>query len=202
MHPRTYLFVLPLLCLPALARAEVIVTAGNHQLLPDTPSQTITILITATADEAAHLMDFTAGIAGGIGPAPIITAMDINGAGTLFDTSLNTSMVFHFGPGFEPPGLEVLQRVEFDEDALNVPIGVNQLLATLTIDTSGFTAGAWALNLLHTNFDDLFLASTAGEIPVTLVPGSITIVPEPAALALACMALAAVVAVGARKRRR
>ncbi len=202
MQPRNFVFVLSLLCLPALARAEVIVTAGHYLLLPNTPGQSISILITATAGEAAHLMDFAAGIAGGIGPAPLITAMNVNGAGTLFDTAANPSTVFHFGPGFDAPGLEVLQRVEFDDAELNVPIGVNQLLATLLIDTTDFDLGTWALDLLHTGFDDLYLESTAGEIPVTHVSGTITIVPEPAAGALACMALAALAAVAVRSRRR
>jgi hypothetical protein len=188
------------------SQAAIIVTAGNHVLQPNTPGQAINILITATEGEAVHSMDFAAGINGGGGPAPIITDIDVNGAGSLFDTSVNTSMVFTFGPGFDPPGLEVLERVEFDSDDLNVPIGTNQLLAQLIIDTTDFAAGQWALDLLHTGFDQLSLFAIeeglSVALPVTLVSGTITIVPEPASWALCCLSLGVLVATNAARRRR
>ncbi len=188
------------------SQAAIVVTAGNHVLQPNTPGQTINILITATAGEAVHSMDFTAGINGAVAPAPIISAMDINGAGTLFDASANASMVFHFGPGYDPPGLEVFQRVEFDDAELNVPIGADQLLAQLIIDTTDFFAGQWALDLVHTGVDQLNLFSADGEplveLPATLVSGTISIVPEPASWALCCLSLGALVATNAARRRR
>jgi hypothetical protein len=188
MQLRNFLLFALCVCATTVARGAVIVTAGNHLLLPNTSGQVISVFVTATADEAAHLLDFTAGIDNGVGPAPIITAMNVNGPGTLFDTSVNTSMVFHFGDGFDPPGLEVFQEVEFDDDLLNVPIGADQLLATLTISTAGFASGSWDLNLLHSGFDELSISSTSGALPLTLVNGSITIVPEPATLWLGLLA--------------
>jgi hypothetical protein len=78
--------------------------------------------------------------------------------------------------------------VELDDDLLNVPIGADQLLATLTISTAGFASGSWDLNLLHSGFDELSISSTSGALPLTLVNGSITIVPEPATLWLGLLA--------------
>lgn len=190
----------------AAAQAAIVVTAGNHVLAANTPGQVINILITATAGEAVHSMDFTAGVNGGVAPAPIIADTNLNGAGTLFDASVNASTVFNFGPGFEPPGLEVFQHVDFDTDNLNVPIGTDQLLAQLIIDTSGFAAGQWALDLVHSGFGQLTLFSDEGELgvalPATLVSGTISIVPEPASWVLGCLSLCALVAVNATRRRR
>jgi hypothetical protein len=175
-------------------------------LAPNTPGQAISVLITATDGELVHDMDFTAGVNGGVAPAPIIADMDINGPGSLFDASVNPSTVFHFGAGFDPPGLEVLQSVEFSDDNLNVPIGTDQLLAQLIIDTTGFAAGQWALDLVHSGFGqlNLFVVERGIEIPlpVTLVSGTISIVPEPASWTLSCLSLCALVGLNVVGRRR
>jgi hypothetical protein len=76
----------------------------------------------------------------------------------------------------------------------------------LIIDTTDFAAGQWALDLLHTGFDQLSLFAIeeglSVALPVTLVSGTITIVPEPASWALCCLSLGVLVATNAARRRR
>ena len=176
-----------LVAVAALAACVVLVAArpapggmyidvGNVKLLPDTPGQTVAIWLTTDAADRVAGCNFNAEI-GGAGPAfggidgPRITGVDLV-TGTIFDgnnrgqTNLNS--------------LGQLAMYSIVTDGGTVPAG--GLLATLTIDTTGFTTpgSTWTLALGQTHNGPTDFAPD----PAIITDGSIMLVPEPAAAAL------------------
>jgi hypothetical protein len=156
-----------------------LINVGTHELQPGTPNQTVPIYVSGgDAVEGLNLYvgvgDGGALLGGTDGSAPAITGLDIV-TGTIFGAN-NT--------GQQTPN----QTVQFWSASTTTNSGsvsASGLLATIIVDTTGFTAG---------NSYDLMLASYPaatgvpdsdfGGVPGTFINGTLTIVPEPGALGL------------------
>ena len=158
------------------APGELYIRVDNVKLLPDTPGQAVAIWLTTDAADRVAGCNFNAEI-GGAGPAfggidgPKITGVDLV-TGTIFDgnnrrqTNINS--------------LGQLAMYSIVTEGGTVPAG--GLLATLTIDTTGFTTlgSTWTLALGQTNNGPTNFAPDLAIV----TDGSIRLVPEPAAAAL------------------
>jgi hypothetical protein len=158
------------------APGEIYIRVDNVKLLPDTPGQTVPVLLTTDAADRVAGCNFNVEI-GGAGPdfggvdGPRITGVDLV-TGTIFDgnnrgqTNINS--------------LGQLAMYSIVTEGGTVPAG--GLLATLTIDTTGFTTPGttWTLALGQTNNGPTNFAPD----PAIITDCSIMLVPEPAAAAL------------------
>jgi hypothetical protein len=174
-----------------LAGATPIIDVGNHLLLPNLPGQTILIYVTGgdaveglnlnvqVADGGSELAMFGGSIDG-----PAISDLDIV-TGTIFDGN---------NQGADDP--EGLLGGDFSQIELRTiltdsgTVAADGLLVTLTIDTTDYFSGQFDLRL----FDTLNGPSDFAGIAASITDGTITIVPEPGTLALACCAVCAALA--------
>lgn len=172
------------------ASADMYIDVGNVMLLPDTPGQTVQIMVSTDAADMVGGCNLNAEIAGG-GPAyggvagPVITAVDME-AGTIFAGN-NTGQT-------DLGSLAQLATYSIVTTSGTVP--ADGLLVTLTIDTTGFTTpgSTWTLALGQTLNGLTDFAPT----PAIISEGTIQLIPEPASLALMALAGAALL----RRRRR
>ena len=156
--------------------ADMYIDVGNHMLLPDTPGQTIQIRVSTDAGDMVGGCNLNAEIAGG-GPAyggelgPSIMAVDME-AGTIF--AGQTEGATDIG--------SLAQLATYSIVTSGGTVLADGLLATLTIDTTGFaTSGStWTLELGQTLNGPTDFAPT----PVIITEGTIAIIPEPTSLAL------------------
>jgi len=168
----------------SLAAADPLIEVGTHELLPNTPSQTVRLFV--SGGDAVQGLNFNLQVADG-GPevpggsidGPAITDVDILTA-TIFDGN-NTGAQ----DVLQDLGLDYPQAAVYTTTTLSGTVAADGLLATVTIDTTGFYYGTWDLRM-----EDTFNGPTdfAG-IGATVLDGSITIqggvgVPEPASVAL------------------
>jgi hypothetical protein len=173
MHYRLWLSGAVLFfCVVGVASATPVIIVGNHQLQPNTPDQTIEIQV--SGGDAIEGLNLYAQVADG-GPAeggsdlgPSITADILTG--TIFAGNNSGSD----STGSSP---QVAARNTLT-DSGTVP--ASGLLATLTLDTTGFFAGSWGLFLENTVNGATDFAGVAADI----TDGNITIVPEPASALL------------------
>jgi hypothetical protein len=171
-----------LLCAGAVGWSAPVITVGDHNLLPDTAGQQIHISVSggqAVRGFNLFVMSGDGGeLLGGVnGSAPAITDVSIS-IGTIFAPHIQT--VTDGEPQFWSAWI--------DTDGADVP--ASGVVAILTIDTSGFEQGTYplllggfdpSLALLDTTFSD---ASPGGELAAVIFNGTITVVPEPASLAV------------------
>jgi hypothetical protein len=149
------------------------IVVGDHPLLPNKANQTIQISVTegdAVQGLNLYLQIADGGtLAGGSVNGPTITSVDIL-SNTIFSDN-NTGVR---NPGSLP---QVAARVTTTSAGT---VNAEGLLATLTIDTTGFTDGSWSLNLN----DTLNGPTDFAGVPVVTYDGSIFIaeVPEPMSL--------------------
>jgi hypothetical protein len=162
-------------------QAQITIDVGTFQLLPDKPDQTVILNVSGVS--AAAALDFYVQIADGFPnvqgstiDGPNITSVDIV-SGTLFESN-NEGGQFGAGLGLQHQYRGVLTPV-------GITVSGSDVLATLKIDTTGFTDGSWALNVkdVH-NGPTTFYNSTFQPLPATITDGFITIVPEPTAFGL------------------
>jgi hypothetical protein len=186
-----------LLC-TARVDAVPVVNVGAHDLLANTPGQTITLFISDPAPNTTRLAgeDFVVQLADGNGTQPKITGVDLL-TGTVFAANNNGQRTFAGGNFPQAQGWGTAT------DANNAATFVNDngKLATITIDTTGvnsgtfsFSIGAGSTRLGPTSFFN----DQANDIPATITDGTIT-VPEPSAAGL--LALLASGAVMRHRRR-
>jgi hypothetical protein len=196
MHRRVVLALGLLLCVPAIAQAASSIVVGNHVLLQETAGQTIQLNV--TGNDSIGALDLFMTINGGTGPAPVVTAVDITGAGTIFFGN-NTGLGL-FGGATNPPSL-------IPAVATTTASGFvisNGLLATVTFDTTGVPAGVYSWSLTgHPDFGDTDFGTDENFdfIYPTVTNGTLTIVPEPASVVMGLFAAAGVGVVAIRKRR-
>jgi|GEM_PF-2676616 len=181
-------------CSATIATAAPTITAGNHQLLPNTSGQVISIL--ASGD---FLADALAGVdlflvIGGGTEGPMVTNLDLIGAGTIFAAS-NTGQQ-DFGAPYIPPSREIVGITTTVSGTVN-PNGV---LAYLTLDTTGLAAGDYTLSLTSDLIGPSVLYS-AGAAPTVLINGTLSVVPEPSSVVLGLFGIAGVAAIAIRRRR-
>jgi len=162
-------------------RAQITIEVGTFQLLPDTPDQTVILNVAGVSGAAA--LDFYVQIADGFPnvqgstiDGPNIASVDII-AGTLFESN-NDGGQFGSGLGLQQQYRGVLTITD-------TTVSGSDVLATLKIDTTGFTDGKWALNLkdVH-NGPTTFYTPTFQPLPANITDGFISIVPEPTAFGL------------------
>ena len=189
-----------------LAGAQPAIDVGSHDLLPDTPGQTIEVYVTGGQPIVGTNLNVQ--IADGLNTAgPVFQGVDqvlenIIGTtygvdaitGTLFDAPNNNG-----GQDNSYIGPQVIAAVVVTPQ--NTTVAADGLLATLTIDTTGVFAGTYDLKLAGTrNGDtDLNLDSQNNPIEPTITNGQINIIPEPASALL--LAAGGGVLIARRRRR-
>jgi len=152
------------------------IIVGTHELLPNTPAQQIEIFV--TGGDAVDGINFNIQIEDGTGatPSPPFTRLDIL-TGTIF-AGKNTGSWDN----------NVLPQIAWDwtETSPGETVLADGLLGTLTVDTTGYDTGSWALRMSDTLNGPTDFAGLAADI----TDGRITItdVPEPSTMAL-CLAL-------------
>jgi hypothetical protein len=167
------------------AAAALSITVGTHTLAPNTPNQTVQLFV--AGGEAIEALNFNAQIAdggpelGGTIDGPNITSADIVN-GTIFNNR---------STGQQNPGSFPQLAIRTTTTAGGTVPGAG-LLATLVIDTTGFTSGKYPLNL----FDTLNGPTDFALTPVTITDGFI-LVPEPSG----AWVLGSVAILAARRRR-
>jgi hypothetical protein len=192
-----------LFCLTAVAQAGPTIVVGNHFLIPNTAGQIIPISVTGIAPNTVNGIVFSVAISGG-GPAyggalgPVITAMNFDSGPTIW---LPPSAPGHNLPSmwFDPGG----QLAEGDFLIYSGFVtATSGLVATLTIDTTGFF-GHWTLDLTGGVLDDVTGSTTfTGQNFVgSITNGSIIAEPEPSSMVLGLFAVVGFGAVVFRKRR-
>ena len=171
----------------SVAWAELLIDVGNHPLLPGTAGQTITIDITGgdavgggtiflqVADGGPEAIPYLPpGTIVGI-DGPDITAVDIL-TGTIFDGN----NLGDFGGTVVPQAWQSLTYTQ-----AGTAVDGDGLLATVTLDTTGFTSGSWDLSM-----GSLLGQTEFGGVPLRITPGTIfiptdgEIIPEPASCVL------------------
>jgi hypothetical protein len=181
-HP---LWISALVLAASQASATPIITVGSHDLLPNTANQWVNIFSSDDGTGSNLVQGINLYLQVGDGTAgPEIQAIDVL-AGTIFATTgwqssgaLGGSYSLPYWNGYGTTGF-----------LSGGSVADNGLLATVKIDTTGFTAGTWNLSADFDYGVDYYASDFAGVTP-TFRNGSISIVPEPAGLLLLLMAAA------------
>ena len=179
---------------PAPAAAAPLITVGEHELLPETADQTIEIhvsggqavsginLLAQVGDGGPELGDIL-GLAPGT-PGPRITGVDLKPDGGIFADVPDS-----------PQDEQMIPQVADFRLALAAPgatVPAEGLLATLTIDTTGLDLDpaelpqTWDLRLsgVMPDFGDGPFTTDFADGSAEIDNGSLTVIPEPASLAL------------------
>lgn len=157
------------------------------------PGNILTITGTTTAGEMIQGMNFVFGIgdeqSAGL---PLITAVDLDGIGTVFNGNANPPTF----PTFPPPGFVVVGGTTTISGFVD-PAGV---LGFVTVDTTGVTPGVYDLKLKK---DFGFPQNSFNFTPTVPVYdlGTLTVTPEPTPIVLGLFAVTALCAVAIRRHR-
>ncbi len=163
-----------------------VVLAGQHVLLPNTPNQSIPVLV--AGGFPVRGLNFHVQIADG-GPeaggsigGPSIQSVDLAGD--------STAPTIFTGNNGGPSGMTSLPQVQaWQISAVQGTVTAEGLLATLTIDTTGFWKDAadtytWPLQLTETQTGSTHFVSAAGNrINAVAIAGTLTLGTPPVALA-------------------
>lgn len=170
--------------------ADLQVAGGNHQIL-NQPNQAIDLYVTGGAESLGFLLavQIGDGVAG-----PIVTGIDKQ-PGIFADSYM------------DPPLL--LDRVAYTTFTVEMgddPVIAEGLLVRLILDATAVPEGSYSLELTDifissyaAAFSSSMLDDMAVSIPTTFLPGTITVVPEPAMASL--MSLVGVAMLPRRRRR-
>jgi hypothetical protein len=150
------------------------IAVGSHVVQPNTPGQTIPIYV--SGGWPVQGLNFNIQVAdggpsaGGVLSAPVITDVDILTA-TIF-AATNTGLRTDMDP---PAGADPVPQHEYRGTTTAAgTVSAEGLLATVTIDTTGFERGSWSLvmsNTVNGSTDFAGLASTIVE-GVIILPGT------------------------------
>jgi hypothetical protein len=187
------------LAAPATSTATIIVTVP---FLPEGYVGTFPITISATGGETINAVDFFLEVNGGVGPAPMIMGLDLNGPGTIFGAV--PSSVFSYDPLYDPPTLVAAAQVVLDTPGTN--ISANGVLAYVSVDLQSYpTPGLFPVSMVSTLLGaSIFYNWPTGpydEADVQFNTGIWMTGPEPSSFALAALAGAALVGVAVRRAR-
>jgi hypothetical protein len=170
------------------------IDVGVHLLLPDTPSQLVTIDVGGGVPVQALDINVQVAdggpVAGGMIVGPGFTADILSG--TIFAHNyvnyVNHNSDLHDGN----------QYMWYSLTTDSGTVETNGLLVTLDFDTTGFTGGSWPLIMSGT----IHGSTNFGSIGASIINGSISIVPEPASAALAALGFAGLAAWAWRRKNR
>lgn len=196
---RSLIASLLVVLLPSTTLAVPTIIAGIHYIQPNTPGQVFPILVQGPGEMVAGL-DLYLLVNEGLAPAPVITAVDIVGPGTIFNT--NNVGQFDLGPPYEAPGLQPTAITTTTSGF----VAANGILAFITVDTTGIFGGfgfplVYPLSLTNPDLGPTDFAINPG-FDAILVDGELRFIPEPSTLALAALSLVGLIAVARRHRRR
>jgi hypothetical protein len=168
------------------ASAALVVDVGSHQLLPNTPGQTVELFVSGgdLVDAAEVNVEIGDGTAG-----PLITDIDLKTNTIFAPASFTEADVIN-------TGRQAQSNVEGPSD-----VAASGRFATVTLDTTGLQFGTFPLELTVNVGGTLFptrFNNNGVAVPLTITDGSVS-VPEPAALGL--LGAAGLVLVGRRRRR-
>ena len=153
------------------------VSLGHYYLQPNTPNQTIPIYVSGGAQVSGLNFNLQMGDGGpevGGTPGPVFTSLDLTN---------NTIFQYDFSDPVDTGSVPQLLTWYVLTQNAGDHVAADGLLATATIDTTGYSDRTWSLDISDTlngptNFTD------GGTIPATLIDGLITVVPEPSSIAL------------------
>jgi uncharacterized protein with beta-barrel porin domain len=185
MRTRLFFLVVSFLAFVSAAHATLIIDVGTFDLSSDT---TQTIAIYVTGGDPVEGLNFYLQVGdggsanGGTDTTPIITNVDITGAGTFFAGN-NTGAIV-------AGSMDQIWAVSTTTDSGTV--SADGVLAYITVDTSGTTAGESYDLLLAGVAKGMFggdgVATDFAGVGADIANGTINIVPEPASLVLLCSA--------------
>jgi len=162
------------------AFAGMIITVGTYDLAPNTPDQTITLLVSGGSQVTGFNLRAQLGDGLGPNPEPIFQAVDFSGG--IWDAFPTTVA------GGPVSGAPQYAQASVVFNATGESVAASGNLVTLTLDTTGLYGGTYALDLANTDIgaDSVFIGSGGSDLPATITNGSVTIVstPEPASLSL------------------
>ncbi|MHB0960645.1 MAG: PEP-CTERM sorting domain-containing protein [Pirellulaceae bacterium] len=163
-----------------------LIEVGSHDLLPDTPLQSVSIYATAEASELVtgfnlrmRIGDGHPDVGGGDLPEPVLQDVDFSGG--VWDAFPFTVVG---GPVVGYP-MYAQASVLFNDSGQS--ISPNGLVATLIVDTTGFAGGSFSLDLfdiLEIGEDSNFQGTGGTTIPIEIVNGQLNVVPEPSAFTI------------------
>ena len=208
---RRVLFFLGMLCMPAVALGNSIVV-GNHNLAPNQTGQVISLFMTGT--DAYKNSEMRILINSGVAGAPVITHVfgDTDGAiftpnmaGSLWENG-SAGIAGNFPNGTTSVGTGLQTLASFATPGFT-PSTANGIYVTLTFDTTGVAPGVYSFSLadLPLPTELLFGIDEQNEeipVPLDIVNGTLTVVPEPASLMLGLFAMVGLAVVTIRSRRR
>lgn len=160
-------------CVASFAHAQVTVDFGDVVLQPDTPGQVVELFADGTGQTVSTLDLFTQIGGGTDGPTYTLTVVD---TGELFDGFLGTT------PGLDLPRSR--SAGAFDFGGATRDVDPNSLLATFTFDTTGLFGGTFPFVIDDVGGSVSDLANGGITIGATFTNGTVTIVPEPATMAV------------------
>ena len=175
----------------ASASATPIIDVGTHNLVGNSTNQVVEIYATGTDMVTAFNLRAQIGADGAAASAaPIFNSIDFSGG--IWDASAYTVTGDIIGDG-----KYTQMSVAFNPAA---EVAADGLIATLVINTSGFTASeSFDLKLSSSGIgsDSIFVITGGDELAATITNGTI-IIPEPATLSLLALGGLALI----RRRRR
>jgi hypothetical protein len=195
-----------LLCLTAVVQAEPTVVVGDHILLANTAGQNIPISVSGIAANTVNGITLSAmvndgGTFYGGTPGPTITGMDFDSGPTIWVAP--NYVAGHAAPATFFDNQLASANFLIIGTALDFLPAGGGLVATLTIDTTGFGPGVYSLKLFGPALEDnVNNTDFIGQnFLSSITNGTITIVPEPSSVVLGLFAVAGLGAVAIRKRR-
>ena len=200
--------------LVASASAEVLppsIDIGSHTIAGNSTAEMIQIFVTGAQDVTglqlyAQIGDGWHDVANGTGAGvePIFAGIMWSGAlwgnksgstgGSQGNPPYSTMGLYNYGSvieqgiTFDPVPDPEFPATEYDEDYYKTLDGTPRLVATLAINTMGYSSGTFDLMFdapsIGTGGDSYFLDTSGDPVFPTITQGSITIIPEPATLSL------------------
>jgi hypothetical protein len=210
---RRVVFFLGTLCVPAAALANSIVV-GNHNLQPNQAGQVVNLIMTGS--DGYNTSDFGLLINGGLAGAPVVTHVFGVTTGTAFSAADLAGSIWEGGGG----GI----GSQFPYGTANVGTGRETIAAlytagftsstasgiyvSLTFNTAGVAPGVYSFSLTENPVWPTRMFSGLDDelepipVPLDIINGTLTVVPEPASMMLGLFAIVGLAVVTIRSQRR
>jgi len=170
-----------LITLSANLQAALTINVGNTNLLPNTPGQAVQLFVNG-GDSVQGMNLYTLitdgfpAVPGSTQNGPNITGINLT-TGTIFSGN-NTGAMFTSSDQYW------ISQISTSTGT----VAANGLIATLTVDTTGFNSGSGPFSLKLSGTPDG--NTDFAPVPVTITNGQLTIIPEPSTWILAvCLML-------------